>query len=45
MTGRRTERLVARPPEMIYNQSDLKGEAAIQRLALNASAEKKGFIK
>jgi len=25
----RTERLVARPREMIYNQVDLKGEAAI----------------
>ncbi len=26
----RTERLVARPQEMIYNQDDLKGETAIQ---------------
>lgn len=40
---KRTERLVARLREMIYNQGDLKGETAIQRLALNASAEKKAL--
>jgi hypothetical protein len=41
---KRSERLVARPREMIYNQGDLKGETAIQRLALKCISGKKGFI-